>query len=562
MIILRVLAIPYSCSITYQKTISLLKHTESAILFDEPTTLVTLKQAALWAQEYTKQLITLSNIEYLIRFGYLIPFKKTGGVYIDTNELRIYYDSRNYQREQLYKEKLGDTLHWHLSFDNYKERETTKHVHRLHPYKGKYIPQLVEYLLDEKTDQFKNGRYFRPGDIILDPFCGSGTTLVQANEMGMRGIGIDVSQFNCAITNAKLDRVSIVSLMDLINQVDSAIEQSEVTQKVISIESELGEELSRINSTNFNPKFMRHAVRNKEISEETYSQPFLEDFKGCFQQLTKDIGITNQNDNDKPDFLSKWFLPTVLNEIMIAKSIVEQFDDSPERNLLRIILSRTVRSARSTKHDDLATLVEPCYEPYYCRKHYKICKPLLSLLRWWRRYAKDTVNRITEFNELRTNAAHACIQGDSRTVSIPNEVHRLSPSLSRSLASNQVAGIVTSPPYVGIIDYHEQHAYAYELFNLERVDELEIGPLFNGSGTRAKKEYGQSMIRVFTNCNKVLKPDCNIFVIVNDKFDLYPDIIKASDLRIHNRFERPVLNRAEGNRGFYSESIFHLKKAI
>src|SRR5262249_16612078 len=55
------------------------------------------------------------------------------------------------------------------------ERERTKHVHRLHPYLGKFIPQLVEALLS---------RYVRPGGRVLDPFAGSGTTLVQSLESG------------------------------------------------------------------------------------------------------------------------------------------------------------------------------------------------------------------------------------------------------------------------------------------------------------------------------------------------------------------------------------------
>ncbi len=47
------------------------------------------------------------------------------------------------------------------------ERERTKHVHRLHPYLGKFIPQLVEVLLE---------RYVPAGGRVLDPFAGSGTT--------------------------------------------------------------------------------------------------------------------------------------------------------------------------------------------------------------------------------------------------------------------------------------------------------------------------------------------------------------------------------------------------
>ena len=56
-----------------------------------------------------------------------------------------YYSAYNVFREAFFKEKLGNDLNWALSFEQYKEAETTKHIHRLHPYKGKFIPQLVEY---------------------------------------------------------------------------------------------------------------------------------------------------------------------------------------------------------------------------------------------------------------------------------------------------------------------------------------------------------------------------------------------------------------------------------
>ena len=64
------------------------------------------------------------------------------------------------------------------------ERERTKHVHRLHPYLGKFIPQLVEIFLR---------KYFNPGQTVLDPFGGSGTTLVQANELGVNSVAYDIS---------------------------------------------------------------------------------------------------------------------------------------------------------------------------------------------------------------------------------------------------------------------------------------------------------------------------------------------------------------------------------
>lgn len=529
-------------------------------LFGRNLTLLSKREASTWASEFTRQKITQSNIERLIRFNHLELFKNNGNVFVEKGELEAYYSSRNFKREMLYKDKLGENLHWHLSFDGYKERETTKHVHRLHPYKGKYIPQLVEYLLDSSTDEFKIDSCFKKGDIILDPFCGSGTTLVQANEMGMHGIGIDVSEFNCAITNAKLTLVSLSKLSELVDQIESAIQLSEVSIRARTIERVLGDELSRLNSTFFDPRTFRARVRDKEVNDCEYAKQHVEQYTAFFKDKTANLFTSINLTSSNQPFLSKWFLPTVLAEILIAKEIVEKLDNSPEVSLVKIILSRTVRSARATKHDDLATLTNPCDGPYYCRKHYKICKPVLSMLRWWRRYAKDTMSRVAEFEELRSDARHACLEGDSRSIPITEELAKACPELATELTKNQVAGIITSPPYVGIIDYHEQHAYAYELFHLVRRDELEIGPLYSGSGAKAKEQYGRSIARVFQNCLTVMKPKCNIFVVVNDKFDLYPEIIKASNLEIRNRFERPVLNRAEGNKGFYSESIFHLTK--
>jgi len=93
---------------------------------------------------------------------------------INIEELKDYYES--YDKEKQWKKKLGEDLNWDLSFVEYKESERTKHVHRLHPYKGKFVPQLVEYFLDAHTDEFKQQTYFHKGDIVLDPFCGSGTT--------------------------------------------------------------------------------------------------------------------------------------------------------------------------------------------------------------------------------------------------------------------------------------------------------------------------------------------------------------------------------------------------
>ena len=220
-----------------------------------------------------------------------------------------------------------------------------------------------------------------------------------------------------------------------------------------------------------------------------------------------------------------------------------------------------MRSSRATKHYDLATLVSPQNEPYYCSKHSKICKPLFSLLRWWTRYSNDTLRRMSQFAELRTSTHQFCIHSDSRHAKLPKLLKNQQPKLARIVEQQSIAGIFTSPPYVGLIDYHEQHAYSYELFGFEREDENEIGSLSTGVGKAARDSYVEDIASVLSNSLRFLVRDCNIFLVANDKFELYGDIASKANLVIIKEFKRPVLNRAEGNKGVYSESIFHMKRA-
>jgi len=183
----------------------------------ESAEFLNIKQASAWATAHIGKVVTPSNIAYLINYGRVPKSGDNGGTLIAKRDLIEYYKS--YQRETNYKEKLGNDLNWALSFDQYKESETTKHVHRLHPYKGKFIPQLVEYFLDAHTDKFKTEAFFRKGDIVLDPFCGSGTTLIQANELGINAVGIDVSAFNALISNVKIKRVNLVALQNALKEI-------------------------------------------------------------------------------------------------------------------------------------------------------------------------------------------------------------------------------------------------------------------------------------------------------------------------------------------------------
>lgn len=520
--------------------------------------LLSIKEASIWASEYMEKNITTSNISYLIQYGRIQKVGDNGTTQVIKEELIDYYKVKKKSRQEEWKEQLGEDLNWALSFEQYKEAETTKHVHRLHPYKGKFIPQLVEYFLDNHTDKFKKEIYFNPGDIVYDPFSGSGTTMVEACELGIHAIGNDVSAFNALIGNCKVAKYNLVDVQTEIKRITDALKLFLADHKTLEFEDRLLKELYAFNNKYFPVPEYKYKVKRKEIDEKTYGEEKEKEFLPIFIKLVKEYDIKLRQDKED-SFLDKWYTQHIRNEIQFVFDEIKKIKNHNTKKIVSIILSRTMRSCRATTHADLATLLEPITATYYCSKHGKMCKPLFSILKWWKTYSKDTVKRLVQYDKLRKDTFHICLTGDSRSIDLLAEIKKINPDFAKLVEKQKIKGIFSSPPYVGLIDYHEQHAYAYDLFGFERKDELEIGPLFKGQGREAKQSYIQGLSDVLNNAKKYFVEDYDIFLVANDKYNLYPTIAEKAGMKIVDQYKRPVLNRTEKDKGAYAEIIFHLK---
>ena len=361
------------------------------------------------------------------------------------------------------------------------EKERTKHVHRLHPYLGKFIPQLVEVFLR---------KYFSPGQTVLEPFAGSGTTLVQANELGIHSVGFDVSAFNVLLSRAKLTkydtrkaRVEILTALD--------------------------------------------ALRAKTSSQD--------------QADFFDTGHAEQASVDNA-YLRQWFNPRALLELIAYRDEIDR-RGYEYHDLLRLILSRAARSARLTTHFDLDFPKTPQLEPYWCFKHSRQCSPTPAAFKFLERYSIDAVRRIEEFDAIRSNAEWSIHHEDVRDADIP---------LSD--------GVITSPPYVGLIDYHEQHAYAYHLLGLKDQRHKEIGAAAQGSSIKAKSQYKADIASVFKRLLPNIRPGGRLVVVAGDRANLYGDIADLVGVEVEATVKRHV-NRRTGRRStnFY-ESVFIWRK--
>lgn len=427
---------------------------------------------------------TTSNISYLVQYNRLRKFDASGkvvtrapngGLRVSRSELMDYIDGWNRRvRSRMDALKIGHTS---IAFLEVPERERTKHVHRLHPYLGKFIPQLVGYFLS---------RYFAPRQTVLDPFSGSATTLVEANERGIDSIGIDVSEFNVMISRVKLADYDIVAL----------------EKEVLDITRRTAEFSAR--------KF--HDGRGSRLG---------------------------RTSGQETGYLETWFAPRTLQEMLCFRGLIPEYQ---YQDLLKVLLSRTARSCRMVHHYDLATPKEPVRGPYVCYKHRgRTCEPVTTIVPRLRFYSVDTIRRIAEFKRVRRQASSLVIEGDSRAV---------------DLEGKRVDGIFTSPPYVGQIDYHEQHRYAFELFGLERRDGLEIGRRTNGKGERARREYSRGMAESLLNVSAHMSRGAAVLLVANDRLGLYPGIFEEAGMRIERSFERPVEDRTERDKRPYSETVF------
>lgn len=97
------------------------------------------------------------------------------------------------------------------------QHKTTYYTHGFHPYPAKFTPQIVNTFFN---------LYCKKGFSILDPFCGSGTTLVEGVLNGMASVGIDLNPIAYIISKAKSTHYSdseIQIIKDFMSEIQSKI---------------------------------------------------------------------------------------------------------------------------------------------------------------------------------------------------------------------------------------------------------------------------------------------------------------------------------------------------
>jgi hypothetical protein len=136
---------------------------------------------------------TLADLEFLnlelqgLTERYTIdPLKRTVEFHGDETFIRL-------RVAHLEKVRGQNTLHTEF-IDTYGDTNAYA-FHNLYPYKGKFYPRIVRTLI--------NAFQLTPGDLLLDPFNGSGTTTHEATLMGIASVGVDVTPMGVFLAELK-----------------------------------------------------------------------------------------------------------------------------------------------------------------------------------------------------------------------------------------------------------------------------------------------------------------------------------------------------------------------
>lgn len=120
--------------------------------------------------------------------------------------LNFFNDLDEFTRRAAYFEEILGNKSWHYFISSVKGKGQIGHTnqymtHWFYPYKGKFHGQMIKALIN-----FSNAR---EKDVVLDPYLGSGTTLIESSLLGLPGWGVEINPALAIVSQIKLDALSI-----------------------------------------------------------------------------------------------------------------------------------------------------------------------------------------------------------------------------------------------------------------------------------------------------------------------------------------------------------------
>ena len=393
-------------------------------------------------------------------------------------------------------------------------------THYLFRFPAKFHPPVVRKLIDE---------FSGPGDHILDPFCGSGTMLVEAAVAGRNAVGLDIDPVATFVSRVKTHRYNpgrLKASSDLLSQKLAGLRRLGAKHYVQDFTDITGGEL------------------NRAIASEGLWVP----------------EIPN---------IFHWFRKYVILDMARIRATIEALRaPRTHKDFFNLCFASIVRATSNADPVPVSGLEVTSY-----MKRKEAMGRIINPFALFDRSVSKALNAISEYRKKLVNSSTVSTQrADARYMS--------------SRVRRDFDAIITSPPYHNAVDYYRRHKL--EMFWLgftktqeERLelmrgyvgrgavpqkelfppDEYQLGSLAtnweskmrNSSIGRANafRHYAVSMQLAFNQFARLLKDDNPVVMVVgNSKWngseiptaELFAELA-APDLRLTDRFWYPIKNR-------------------
>lgn len=307
--------------------------------------------------------------------------------------------------------------------------DTSYLTHGMHSFPARFPPQIVGWALDEFLD--------RKNATVLDPMCGSGTTLVESVLNGHNALGID--------------------------------------------KDPLARLISRVKTTPLNEKILREKVRlvraqvTNDINYYRIHSDRYDQFYPPDDRLGLKLDVRTIDETNIPQWqnLQYWFFDEVIDELSLICGRIRAIENDSLREFFEVTLSATLitkgRTSLINAHDiahSRAHRVEPDTKPDVLRR---FLDELESKIKTVIDYSYQMEGVIDDYGVVRAKI----IGDDARDIDL-NEA--------------SVDLIVTSPPYINALNYLRATKFALYWLRWPDLQKSELGDEYIGTNRVGKAE--------------------------------------------------------------------------
>jgi SAM-dependent methyltransferase len=334
------------------------------------------------------------------------------------------------------------------------EEHKARYTHGFHSYPARMHPLTARRVLSILA--------LPKGALVVDPFCGSGTVLVEAVLAGQRAIGVDANPLAIAIARAKTWPANAARRKDL--------------------------------------QMAARRIAASVIEEGKAAR------RAGYQPLPNRPPPPGMSADERAEALEGWFDPHVRRELETLASFIERERDEDLRPFLQALLSSVIIKVSRRESDTSGQMVAR-----------RLARGMSARLFGQR--ADELVEGLAAIEKdalagPKVAWAEAWL-GDAR--SIPRK------PLPDGLPDGSAAAVISSPPYAGTYDYLEHHELRLLLLGLpsSKLDSLEIGARRSFGATPKDvslglKKWTKDLKQSLSQMARVLAPGAHAVLLFGD----------------------------------------------